>query len=603
MSVSKINILGIVPYESMKNVLLRTASSYKEININVFVGNLEEGARIALQNQYRSYDVIISRGGTVDMIRRRMSIPVVGIPLSSYDILKTLEMAQSYSGKMAVVGFSNITANVNSLVQILKYDIPIYTLQSQEEAGPVLSKLHEEGTQIIISDTITDLTARRMNLHSILLNSGYESMNSALIEAINLVNSLRPLQRDNDLLRNVIQNVGQSIVIFDGNQSLMYSTWDPDDNEGISFLRQYLPDVWNGQITRFFHVMRENTLFSVTGKVLSSGSSRYAVFFMQAIKVPMISSKYGISFLNFRQVQEQYYSSFFNMRVNYIGINKIVESYSRSRLPVMITGEPGTGKEQVAKMLFLDSDLKNNPFVIINCSLITSDSWKFLTNHYSSPLNDKDVTLYFQNINCLDEEAANQLLSICVDTNMYQRSRLIFSCAVIKGNQIPPIAKRIITQLSCLQINLPPVREQKLELSSTCNLYLNAQSSELNKEIVGFDSSAMDLMLRYDWPGNFTQVKRVINALCVIASGSYITATAVKSVLDQERLNLKTYEDRNNLQKKTDLNLDRSLDEITKDIINMTIEKYGGNQSAAARQLGISRTTLWRYLSKVPKQK
>ena len=68
----------------------------------------------------------------------------------------------------------------------------------------------------------------------------------------------------------------------------------------------------------------------------------------------------------------------------------------------MIRGEEGTGKEQIARFLYLHSPLVNRPFVVINCELMTDKSWDFLLEHYNSPLNATGNTIYFQNFELID---------------------------------------------------------------------------------------------------------------------------------------------------------------------------------------------------------
>ena len=61
---NRIRLLGIVPYEGMKTLLLRVAAEYPQVDLDVFVGNMEEGVEIARSNFHNQYGAVISRGGT-----------------------------------------------------------------------------------------------------------------------------------------------------------------------------------------------------------------------------------------------------------------------------------------------------------------------------------------------------------------------------------------------------------------------------------------------------------------------------------------------------------------------------------------------------------
>ena len=89
----KTKILGIAPYEGMKALMMRLAGQRDDIDLTVYVGDLEAGAEIASRHTFQDYDVILSRGGTAEMISSISPIPVVEIQLSVYDILRAIKLA------------------------------------------------------------------------------------------------------------------------------------------------------------------------------------------------------------------------------------------------------------------------------------------------------------------------------------------------------------------------------------------------------------------------------------------------------------------------------------------------------------------------------
>jgi DNA-binding NtrC family response regulator len=105
----------------------------------------------------------------------------------------------------------------------------------------------------------------------------------------------------------------------------------------------------------------------------------------------------------------------------------------------------------------------------------------------------------------------------------------------------------------------------------------------------------MDLLMSYDWPQNYTQFKRLTSELAVLTVTPYITSNSVANLLDKERSSINSsYE----AMADTSMNLERPLEDITRDIIKKALADNDGNQSLTAKQLHISRTTLWRYLQK-----
>lgn len=89
----KIKALGIAPYDSMKYNMERLVEKYEQIDLDVYIGDLKRGVEIVQTITQDQYDVIISRGGTAELIKKISEIPVVEVDLSVYDILRAIKMA------------------------------------------------------------------------------------------------------------------------------------------------------------------------------------------------------------------------------------------------------------------------------------------------------------------------------------------------------------------------------------------------------------------------------------------------------------------------------------------------------------------------------
>ena len=130
----KIKILAVAPYEGMADTIAILASQRDDIELTAQTGDLNTGKKIAMELAHKNYDVIISRGGTAELIRSTVDLPVVDISISGYDILRTIKLAQNYSGKFVIAGFSGITSYARVLCDLLQYDIDIITFSSEENA-------------------------------------------------------------------------------------------------------------------------------------------------------------------------------------------------------------------------------------------------------------------------------------------------------------------------------------------------------------------------------------------------------------------------------------------------------------------------------------
>lgn len=597
MEAPRIKALGIAPYDAMKHMMEKLARKRPQMELDVYVGDLKKGVDIARKNLQGNYDVIISRGGTAEMIGKVTHLPVIEICLTVYDILRAMKLAENYSDKYAVVGFPSITSSAHLLCDLLQYKIDIVTIHSEGEVESTLRELKKNGCRMILCDMIANTTAKRLGLNSILITSGSESIENAFDQAYKLCVSYANIKEENSLLGDIIRGENSHTIVFDEKQNLYFSTWENTDSEILEILRREIPETLNGDNYKAFRNI-DGSLYSINSRIVEKPLHRYVVFYVSSTKVPMATSKYGILFSNKREAEQHFYNSFYSVTGSMQKLRGTVEQISQSSFPVMISGEEGTGKEQIARAIYAQSPLQHNPLITINCSLVNDKSWGFLTNHYNSPLNDNNNTIYFKSIEELPAERRKQLLSIILDMNLDKRNRLIFSCVSASQTALPGAARDFLNILSCMTIHLPPLRERAEELPTISSLYLGNLNVELARQIIGFEPEAMALLQAYDWPCNHTQFKRVVNELAVITSAPYISVSDVRALLEKEKAASAPDAVQVREVPLAGFDTNRTLDEITCDIIARVLDKHSGNQSAAARQLGISRTTLWRYLNR-----
>lgn len=588
---SPVHILGIAPYESMKATMERTAEEYPDICLDVFTGDLQAGADIVRRNLHNGYDCIISRGGTAELIRGITDIPVVEIQLSVYDILRTIKLAENYSKLYAIVGFPSITGPAYTLCDLLRYDIDILTVHNAEETYTTLSRLQEGGYRMVVSDMVTQTIARQLGMDAFLITSGIESLQAAFDQALTLGGAFRRLRQENFFLKCAARDDNGFIVVLDRRGNLSYSAAGEPGADLLTVLRTKLTEIPETSPLRFYHNDQGN-LYSVTGQVVTIGQERCFLFRCVPSKIPLRTNKAGIRAFNAGECEHLLGNSFYSVSGAMGELEGILGTMAVTRQPVMITGEPGTGKEQIARYLYLHGNARNNPFVVVDCELAGDKTWDFLLNHYNSPLNDSGGTVYFQHLEQLPENRWQELLSLILDTGLSRRQRLIFSCLHPRGEELPEIAKSFDLRLGCAKLQLPALRDRTDEIPSLASLYLASLNPEIGKQISGFEPAALEKLRQFDWPYNYTQFRQVLQSLAATTRSTYISSRAVADLLAQERGLTRNFPAGAVREKGGD-----TLEEVIIGAIRQTLAACGGNQTAAARQLGISRTTLWRYLN------
>ncbi len=163
------------------------------IELAVITGNME--AAIDNLRQYRDYDVIVSRGGTAQLLRENLASPVIEVEVSVYDMLRTIKMAQQTGKRFAIMGFPSMTRASKTVCDILQYDMPSSTIHSAEDTAPAMRALLEQGVELVIGDVITTDIARKAGIDSLLITSGFESVEKAFEETVQLYQNIERIQR------------------------------------------------------------------------------------------------------------------------------------------------------------------------------------------------------------------------------------------------------------------------------------------------------------------------------------------------------------------------------------------------------------------------
>ena len=587
-------ILGIAPYEGMHAVMERAAQAYPNVQLDIYTGDLDEGVAIVQRMPPGAYDCIISRGGTATLIRKVTDLPVVEINLSVYDVLSAIKLAENYSSLYAIVGFPNITEPAHTLCDLLGYNLDILTVHSADEVPSILERLEQDGYRMVVCDMVTHTIARQMGMDAFLITSGVESLHTAIYEALNISLWFGRLRQENMFLRSITQDQNGRVVVLENDGTIFYSSPNEPAAGLLHSLRGRLGEVPASGSLKFYHTERDQ-LYRITAQTLLMDTERYCLFYCVPSRIPLHSGwGRGLRSMNKGECEYLFTNSFYSISGAMGRLDSEIKTMAAVRQPVMIRGEAGTGKEQIARYLYLHSPLANKPFVVVNCELMNDKSWDFLLSHDNSPLNATGNTIYFQNFESLPETRAPELMAAIKETGLARRVRLIFSYVCQDGDPVPDVMRHFSTKLSCLTLNLPSLRSRSDEISSLASLYLSNLKLELGKQISGFEPRAIEMLCQYDWPNNYTQFKHILHTLGTLTTSTYIRSSAVAELLAKERPVRRSFAP----PSADPVNTGCTLDEMISEIVQQTVAANNGNRAATARQLGISRTTLWRYLNK-----
>ena len=586
----KVKILGIAPHESLLNAMIKIAASRDDIVLDCYMGDMDQGVEIAKYHENEDYDVIISRGATAHLLKEAVRVPVLSVGFSPYDILRAMKRAETYPDPYAIVGFPEFTKQSQILCSLLQKNIEIITVYHEEDAKEVMRSLKYRGITKILCGTIGVHYAKQMGLTSILVTSGEESVEDTVNQAVKLSQGYSYMRERKLLYEQILKNEpGCYMVLFDREGNICFSTWPKERGDLNKILETECRTIPEEGIKKI--QVLKNTVFQVEGQPMVAEGHRYVLFRVQEEKLPFADGRQGLFFSNRNQVENYYDNSFFGASGALGGIEKEISGLEQSERPVMIFGEEGSGKDILARYLYMHSLLCSRPFVTIDCEAVNNRTWSFLMRDESSPFADRNQTCYFRNMNRLPDAWCRQLQFMMLERSFHRNNRVIMTCELDSSGKLPEHLLRLVNQFSCHCISMPSLKMRQVELPMLSSLYIGKKNTELSRQILGFEPGAMELLQAYEWPGNYSQLKRVLDELAALADGHYISKSAAERVLKKEKTMLGD-------AVQEQINFNRTLDEINEDIVRNVVERCGGNQSEAARKLGISRTTLWRYLKK-----
>lgn len=579
-----INVVGIAPFNGLKLSMEQVASEFPNIDFNAFIGDLEDGVDIVNSLELEKIDVVISRGGTALLLKESVNIPVIEIDISVYDIMRALRLAQGFNGKLAVVGFENITDRANVLNDLLDLNIDIISIDAEETAESVLINLKNNQYEIIICDQITSTLARKIGLNAILINSVEESIRKSIELAVTIGTTRLEIKEQNKMLKSLYENSPVDLLVFNQSGQLQedYSNYDLPAKLLSSIKSVYA----NSSIehTLSFKESYGGKIYSIESKYLKDLD--FTLFFVIPTEINIPTST-AINLINIDENDENR-DILYNSSMS-IGIEKKhLRNYALSKEAVFLVGEAGTGKDKLAHLISVYA--KKSKIWEVRCDLVSPNEWNELFSSIHSPLQDESSLIYFKEVNKLTNNQLNKLLEYAKDSLLFKRNKIIFSSTISSKESTQDLVT-LFNDWSIIFYTTSSLRDRKTDIPSIASLYINEYNNEYGKQIIGFEPKALKRLTEFEWPLNQTQFRRVLKQLVIKTSSAYIKDTDTLNQLKSEL---------GNSQRASSevLQLDQTLDEINKDIIQLVLVEENGNKSRTAERLGISRSTLWRMLNK-----
>lgn len=583
-------ILGIAPYAGLKNMMERMAQLDDEISLVCHIGDFKDGLELLSNVQFSNFDVIVSRGGTADLLREYSPIPVLSIGLSYYDILNATTLAQSFEKPLALVGFPSTVRFASMLYDILKYDIPIYTANSDDEVEHTLLELMKQNVSVVIGDNMITRHAQALGMQAILIASGSESVAEAFRQASMFSRYHQQIRRENAYYQEAFALTSRRILILDQAGRIVFSTLSSSQKSCHTAARKLLPAVSQyGKQQVIRRISKKNLLITADQFIYEKKLLTACEFISLDEYFPNRFS--SVSLIEQSEIDVSILHYFYDMTPG-SHFDKMAADCRKMRT-VILYGEEGTCKDEIAGYLYRTGSYASSVMFTVNCEVLQEKEFHALFHSNDSPLFYKGHTFYFRHFHRLPSEMRKNALKIMRDGDIAIGNQLLFSVCpnTCEDNSLYPCSKEISVFLPSIMQQLVPLRNRIHEIPAFITLYLKELAVQSSYQIAGIEPEAVNYLQSFYWDGNFRQFVRVLDTLAQLTTTSYIRTEDVLKILETEKLLIKKAE-----AASTAVNINQPLNDIISDIIHMVLDQKGMTKTKAASQLGICRATLWKYL-------
>jgi PAS domain S-box-containing protein len=285
----------------------------------------------------------------------------------------------------------------------------------------------------------------------------------------------------------------------------------------------------------------------------------------------------------------------------------ILPDVAESMSTVLLLGESGTGKELVARAIHDLSPRSSGPFVVVNCgalpdTLLESELFGHKAGAFTDATADRvgrfararGGTIFLDEIGDVSPGLQSRLLRVLqdgsfepvgasgtesTDARVVAATNRDLDAMVEDGS----FRRDLYYRINVFPLTLPPLRERREDIPLLVDHFIERFRRLKGKEITDIERQALSLLMRAEFPGNIRELENVIEHAFVMARGGTIRARHLPD----------------SVRSGGGASPPASFDEAEKELIVRTLEQTGWNRAAAARELGIHKTTLWRKMKRL----
>lgn len=630
--------IGVVTSSiSLSNYFREYANKSKE-DIWISSKGLDEAIPIGNKMEKDGVEVIISRKGTAYLLQDALKIPVLSVPMSSFDVLSCITRAKSYGNNILLPCFQFKSAGIKLIEQLLNVKIHQGIYYNKDSLEQVVLEARSQDCEVTIGAGIAKRFAKKYGLNFVEIQTSKDVINETYESAKSVAQSNRKEKERAERYRNIINSSSEGIIVIDRkgvisniNESAIKMIKIKKREVIGESIKRYLPNTPINSVMETqkplldklerFH--KELFIFNYQPIVLENEVIGIIATFKDSSNV-MRSEHEVRRTLSKGLVAKYTLNDLIHESDKMRDVVAITKKFAATDSTILITGETGTGKEILSQSIHNLSRRRKKPFVSINCAalpdqLLESELFGYEDGAFTGSRKGGKPglfeiahrgTILLDEISETSHEVQPRLLRVLQEREVMR----------IGGVNLIPVDLRVIAtsnknlakeikngrfredlyyRLNILQINIPPLRDRVEDIPILVKEFIHKLSREHGLQAINVSMPSIKKLMEYSWPGNVRQLLNFIERLILLCSTGF-----KEKIFEQLFTEFVFYPNESETIKisenktlKERLNNHRKRNES--DIILMALEENQFNKGKTAEMLGISRTTLWKKIKEL----
>lgn len=570
-------------------------------------------------------DLIVARGVHAHIIKRDVKLPLVEIRVTQQELASVMLDLKEELGlpcpKIALIGFSNMFSDTDHFNRLFDIDLRLYMVKQNDELDDAVEHAFADGCNAVIGGDIVCKSAQKEKLPYRFIPSGQESLRNALGTATRVAYAIDMEKRNSAEINALLNYTFNGIIQVDSsgivrrinrisNDLLECPTAAVLGRPILEILPNLSRELLENALKRgqeayaFMLDIHHKAIVVNIAPILVENQIEGAVLtFQEGQRLIEMDSEMRRELYQRGFVAKHSFENMIQEDPETVQMLELAKRISKFTAPILLTGETGSGKNILAQCIHNESLVHSNAFVSIDCSAWlpeTIDNMLFgnftvrkdsIVDSYAEMA--QGGTLYLSHVEMLPLETQYKLLCLIRGRFLHNGpSRPVAAnVRVIASTLISRVEKGefrsdLYYALNVLSLEVLPLRRRRADILGWMVLYLDEWQKKY-KRYVHLTQGARNYLLDYDWPGNLDQLCSVCERLVLLTQKRNIDEVFLRQQLEQVTPRLLPGTEQIVLYK------DQKAVEIA-----ALLKKHHGNRQKVADELGVSKTTLWRYLKK-----